>query len=95
MRRQYVVSYDISDDKRRNEVFKTLCGYGDHAQFSVFFCELSETELVRLRGSLRSAINEHEDQVMVIDLGRAAHPMEVGLEVLGKPYKPRIRTLVV
>ena len=95
MQRLYVVSYDISDDKRRNEVFKTLCGYGDHAQFSVFFCQLSEMELIGLRGSLRAAINEHDDQIMIIDLGRSVHPLETDLEVLGKPYKPRIRALVV
>ena len=95
MRRHYVVSYDISDDKRRNQVFKTLYGFGNHAQYSVFFCELSEVELVRLRSSLRVAINHHEDQVMIIDLGTNSRPLETGLEVIGKAYRPPVRTLVV
>ena len=95
MARHYVVSYDISDDKRRNEVFRTLYAFGNHAQYSVFFCELNDVDLVRLRGALRESINQHEDQVMMIDLGSSAKPLETGLEVLGRAYKPPARTLVV
>lgn len=93
--RHYAVSYDISDDKRRTKVFKTLYGFGDHAQYSVFFCELSDADLVRLRMALRGSINHIEDQVMIIDLGTTAQPLEAGLEVLGRAYRPSIRTVVV
>jgi CRISPR-associated protein Cas2 len=95
MIRHYVVSYDISDDRRRNEVFKTLYGFGNHAQYSVFFCELNEVELVRLRSSLRASINHDEDQVMIIDLGPNTTPLEDGLEVIGRGYRPPGKTLVV
>lgn len=95
MRRHYVVTYDISDDKRRTNVFKMLFGYGDHAQYSVFFCELNEQELVILRGKLREAIKHDEDQVMLIDLGGAARPLDAGLEVIGKGYNPPVRTMVI
>lgn len=95
MRRHYAVTYDISDDKRRNKVFKTLYGFGDHAQYSVFFCELNDRDLVRLRTVLRDAINHIEDQVMIVDLGESAQPLEAGLEVLGKAYEPSSRIVVV
>ena len=95
MRRRYCVSYDISDDKRRDVVYKMLFGYGDHAQYSVFFCELNGEELAELRGKLRKEIHHAEDQVMLIDLGLAANPLEVGLEVLGRGYKPPGRVTVV
>ena len=95
MRRHFVVTYDISDDKRRTAVFKMLFGYGDHAQYSVFFCELDERELAALRTKLRSAINSREDQVLLVDLGRATRPLEAGLEVLGKAYDPPTRTVVI
>ncbi len=95
MRRHYVVSYDISDDRRRNKVYVILLGAGDHAQFSVFFCELNDTELVQLRSKLRKEIHESEDQVMIVDLGEARVPLERGLEVLGRRYTPSVRTLVV
>ena len=31
-RRRYLVTYDISDDKRRDEVFKLCRQQGDHTQ---------------------------------------------------------------
>ena len=40
-RNRYFVTYDISDDTRRTAVFKTLRGFGDHLQYSVFRCDLS------------------------------------------------------
>jgi len=95
VRRNYVVAYDIADDKRRTQVFKMLFGYGDHAQYSVFFCELNEVELVSLRRKLRETIHHDEDQVMFVDLGRATRPLDSGLEVLGKTYNPPVRTVVI
>jgi len=95
IRRHYLVTYDISDDKRRNEVFHILLGQGDHAQYSVFFCELSERELVGLRSRLRRSIHSKDDQVLIVDLGRNARPLEAGLECLGRAYRPGVRTVVV
>ena len=45
-RKRYLVTYDVSDDKRRTKIFKTLYAYGDHAQYSVFICELNAREYV-------------------------------------------------
>ncbi|MGH7505299.1 MAG: CRISPR-associated endonuclease Cas2 [Longimicrobiales bacterium] len=94
-RRHYLVTYDISDDKRRNQVFRTLHGFGDHAQYSVFFCEMNREELARLRQRLRAAIHQGEDQVLIVELGTAARPVQAGLEVLGRHYEPPVRTIVV
>jgi len=94
-RRHYLVSYDIADDKRRDKVFHILHGCGDHAQYSVFFCELNGRELAQLRIRLREVIHHREDQVMIVDLGRAERPLMDGLEVLGKGYEPRGRTMVI
>lgn len=94
-RRHYLVTYDISDDKRRTAVYTTLLGYGDHAQYSVFFCELGDRELVALRSRLREHIHATDDQILIVDLGRAVRPLEAGLEVLGRRYEPSVRVLVV
>ena len=94
-RRHYLVSYDVSDDKRRTRLFKLLEGEGDHAQYSVFFCELSAAELASLRAAIVSIIHERDDQVLILDLGPGDRPMDQGLEVLGSPYDPLTRTLVV
>lgn len=94
-RRHYVVTYDVSDDRRRSRVFKTLHGFGDHVQYSVFFCDLSEPELVELRRRLRAVIDHRLDQVLIVDLGTAERSLEAGLDVLGRGYEPPVRTVVV
>jgi CRISPR-associated protein Cas2 len=94
-RRRYLIAYDISDDRRRDKVFDELKGQGDRAQYSVFFCELTRRELVRVRSDLRSLIHEGEDQVMILDLGRAYEPIESSLTVLGRSYVPDVRSFIV
>jgi CRISPR-associated protein Cas2 len=94
-RKHYVVTYDISDDKRRNRVFQTLHGFGDHAQYSVFFCELNDEELARLRRRLRDAIHHAQDQVLIVEMGTAPRPVQTGIEVIGRDYDPPVRTIVV
>jgi CRISPR-associated protein Cas2 len=94
-RRHYLVTYDISDDRRRDAVYKILLGAGDHAQYSVFFCELGERELVRLRTRLRECIDASEDQILIVDLGRNVRPLEAGVESLGRGYQPSIRVVVI
>lgn len=94
-RRHFLISYDVSDDKRRSKLFTLLQAEGDHAQYSVFFCELSAAELASIRGRITEIIHDREDQVMLLDLGNAANPLNQGLEVLGSPYDPLTRTLIV
>ena len=94
-RRHYLVSYDISDDKRRGQVFDYLEGRGDHAQFSVFFCQLNPTELAELRADLTATIHNTEDQVLVVDLGPAHNPLDGGIECLGKVFAVQSRVTVV
>lgn len=94
-RRHYLVTYDVSDDKRRDRVFTTLHGYGDHAQYSVFFCELNDREVAVMRSQLRTTINHAEDQVLILDLGPADRSLDEGLQVIGRGYEPPVRTIVI
>lgn len=94
-RRRYLVTYDISDDKRRTAVFKMLRDHGDHTQFSVFICDLSGVELAALRGRLAGSLNPRQDQVLVLDLGDASDDIGEIVETLGKAYIPPTRTVVV
>jgi CRISPR-associated protein Cas2 len=94
-RRHFLVSYDIADDKRRGKVFDLLEGRGDHAQFSVFFCQLNPRELALLRADLTVAIHNDDDQVLLVDLGPAHNPLDGGIECLGKPFSVAARALVV
>lgn len=94
-RRHYLISYDIADNKRRNRVFKLLRDNGDHAQYSVFFCQLNDSELAALRGQIAEWIHQRQDQVLILDLGEAHNPLEAGLTCLGQRYKPPTRVVVV
>ncbi|MER3487192.1 MAG: CRISPR-associated endonuclease Cas2 [Chloroflexota bacterium] len=92
----YIVTYDISDPKRLQRVFKTMRNYGDHLQLSVFECQLSGADLAILREKLRELIHPDEDQVLFIRLGPVeSHRDEPAIEALGRPYAPRDYSVVV
>ncbi len=86
MRNSYIVSYDIADPKRLRLVFKLMRAWGDHLQFSVFECQLTQMDLVRLRASLTEIIHNKEDQVLFVDLGPAEGRGDRVITALGKPY---------
>jgi CRISPR-associated protein Cas2 len=88
MRGSYLVCYDICDDKRLRKVFQTMRNWGDHLQYSVFECHLTETDLVRLRTELSHIIQHKEDQVLFVYLGPAEGRGERVITALGKPYTP-------
>jgi CRISPR-associated protein Cas2 len=56
-----VVSYDIHDDKRRHRIHKVLKNFGERIQFSVFECDLTKEQLLRMQHALKRIIKE-EDQ---------------------------------
>ena len=95
MRQSYIVSYDVSDPKRLRKVFRTMRGYGDPLQLSVFQCELSGRELVELRKDLGQIIDHKEDQVLFIDIGPADGRGQGAIRSLGRAYAYAGRIAVV
>ena len=69
MRRCYLVCYDIRDPKRLRRVHKTMKGYGESWQYSVFFCVLKDIDRVRMQTDLEAHINLRDDQALIIDMG--------------------------
>ena len=59
----YVVAYDIPSDRRRTKVHKTLCGFGQWTQYSLFECYLAEKERLTLRQKLDRILEPKEDSV--------------------------------
>jgi CRISPR-associated protein Cas2 len=88
MRRTYLVCYDICNEKRLPKVHKTMRGYGDHLQYSVFECQLTPADLARCRHRLGEIIDHREDQVLFVDLGPTEGRGERVITALGKPYSP-------
>ena len=84
MRIRYIVTYDISDPKRLRRVFRTMKGYGDPLQYSVFQCDLSASERILMVEALSAIINQREDQVMLINIGPAENRGRQSVEILGR-----------
>ena len=59
----YVVAYDISNDKRRTKIHKTLSGFGQWTQYSLFECHLNDKQYVQLRQKLDCLLKADEDSV--------------------------------
>lgn len=96
MRQTYIVTYDVCHPKRLRKVFKTMKGYGEHLQLSVFRCELDHRELVELRARLGGIINHDEDQVLLVDIGPEDGRGSTSISAVGRVYtSPERRALVV
>ena len=59
----YLVCYDITSDRVRNQIVKTLEGYGRRVQYSVFECDLDEKRYKELYGKLLRIMQGVEAQV--------------------------------
>ena len=86
MRHVYLVTYDISDNERLRRVFKKMNGYGEHLQYSVFQCELSDKEHAQMIADLNPLINHREDQILLFALGPTEGYNASSTLAIGKPY---------
>ena len=95
MQNRYIVSYDITSDPRRTAVYKTLRGFGDHMQFSVFRCDLTDRRRVELVAALHDLIDHAADQILMIDLGPVDGRASVCVSSIGRAYSNPERTVVI
>ena len=95
MRSVYIVCYDISDDRRLRQVYKTMRGFGDHIQLSVFRCELSLRERVEMIAALVPLIDADVDQILIVDVGPVDGRAGDVFEALGRAYLPPTRHVIV
>ena len=64
-----VVSYDISDDKCRRKVMKTLEDFGKRVQYSVFECNLLPVDINRLKARLKLYVRGKQDSIRFYFIG--------------------------
>ncbi len=95
MRNNYLVAYDISEDKQRTRVAETLQDEGDRVQYSVFLCRLDRTELAQLIARLEPLINHDTDQILLLDLGPSDADLLATLRTIGRPWTPPTSTNIV
>jgi len=63
MKQFLIVSYDISDDKRRLKAMKTLQDHGTRVQYSVFECRLLDPQIEKLKKRLQPLVKEPQDSI--------------------------------
>ena len=64
----YIFLYDISCNKRRNKVFKTLQQFGGSYQYSVFEARLTARQFVRLEAELKKLIDQKSDKLAILKI---------------------------
>jgi len=60
----YVISYDISSNKRRTKLAKLLETYGYRVNYSVFECMFTTNQFNSLKSEINKLINPKKDVVL-------------------------------
>ena len=96
MRRRYLVCYDVSDKMRLRRVHKTMKGYGEPLQYSVFSCDLNDVEKTLMLEAVLPKMNQQDDRLMVVDLGSPHRRGPKAAEVFGpEPRLPSDGAIVI
>lgn len=61
----YLLSYDVSEDKKRNKICKTLKNEGYHLQKSVFVFYRDAQDALKIYKSARELIDEKTDRLFM------------------------------
>lgn len=69
----YLILYDISDDKRRRELFKLLKTFGANYQYSAFELRLDPRQFVKLRAGIKDCIDSRKDRVAILKFCQTCH----------------------
>ena len=93
--RCYLVSYDVREPRRLRRVHRTLKGYGEAWQDSVFFCRIGPANRQNLETDLCEIINQKLDQVLIIDLGPDEDIVRDSVKVLGTPLPEQVPRILV
>ena len=84
----YLVCYDITSDRVRNKIVRTLEGYGRRVQYSVFECDLTEKRYQELYGKLLPIMQGVEAQYGNICLYYICKNCIGKKRIIGVPKKP-------
>ncbi len=92
--RLFIVTYDISDQKRWRRVFKIMKGYGQWLQLSVFQCRLTARRRADMAARLDREIKHDHDHIIIVDVGPADR-VEPRVESLGKAFQSSRREAII
>ncbi|HFU75334.1 MAG TPA: CRISPR-associated endonuclease Cas2 [Arcobacter sp.] len=87
---KYVISYDISNNKRRTKLADLLGAYGVRVNYSVFECELNQVKLDKLlyEIELKKLINKKYDSLRFYHLCENCVPKSFDVGNREDPFEP-------
>jgi len=68
MKTNYLVGYDIANDKRLRKVAKLMQEFGQRIQYSFFHCLISNRQKKHMIKRILKIIDSEEDQVLIIPM---------------------------
>ena len=71
MDHRLIVTYDLTDDKNRQQVHRFLSDYGINSQKSVFEMIVTEPEYREVYGFLKERIGEPNDSIRIYEVCRS------------------------
>jgi CRISPR-associated protein Cas2 len=89
---QYIVCYDISDDRRRDHVARALLDFGQRVEESVFVANLDDELAARMRERVARLIEPETDRLHVFRLCKECAGKT---EVYGEAFVPQDRDFYV
>lgn len=92
--RLFIVTYDISDQKRWRRVFRIMKGYGQWIQLSVFQCRLTARRRADMAARLDREIKHNQDHIIIVDVGPADR-VDPRVESLGKSFQSTKREAII
>lgn len=92
--RLYIVTYDISNQKRWRRVFRIMKGYGQWLQLSVFQCRLTARRRADMAARLEREIKRDNDHIIIVDVGPADR-VNPRIESLGKSFQSKTRQAII
>ena len=89
---KYVVTYDISNDKRRTKLSDLLGSYGNRVNYSVFEIELSEAKREKLLHEieLKKLINKKYDSLRFYHLCENCVPKSFDVGNREDPFEEQV-----
>lgn len=97
MRTRYLLCYDVCDEQRLRRTAKVAEAWGNRIQYSVFVCDLTDVERVRLVQGLKDVLEVSTDRAFLVDLGPTGQSSDRRLQWVSKPerlYDPRETTIL-
>lgn len=91
----YVLSYDISVDKRRTKLAKLLEGFGQRVQYSVFECDLTDRQFAVLWRKLQRILKPEEHDSLRIYRLCATCTSTIQVIGSGPPVESSVDVLIV